>query len=382
MAPARAPPRPGRACSPCGATALEDLDSAHVFAPMNAASWFETLPAERWRSLLLSDGPKIATWVLSIAIAVQAGFIVTDLFSGGSTKAQARAASRHAPPLNASTISQAHLFGAPPRPSGENAPETRMPLVLTGIMAGNHPQAGLAILGPNPQSTKVYAVGDNLPGGARLHLVYADRIVIDRNGELESLTLPRKSANNAPPPTTAALGGGNPAIEHMRQMISTQPGIIGDVMRPQPVMEHGKLSGFRVYPGRNRQAFMSLGLRAGDVVTAINGTPLDDKDRSDEIMRTISSASEVQVTVMRGGQPQDLTLNLAQVAAQMDGLASASSQPAAGETPGAAPAPGGATPDPPAPGAPGAPGAQVTTPPTVTGVATPGTPATPAGSDN
>jgi general secretion pathway protein C len=364
MAPARAPLRLGRAASQSGVAILEDLDLAHVFPPMNAASWLEAMPAERWRGLLLSDGPRIATWVLSIAIAVQAGFIVTDLFSGGSPKAPARAPSGHTTPLDVAALTRAHLFGAAPRPTGENAPQTSMPLVLTGIMAGNDPQAGLAILGPSPQTTKVYAVGDGVPGGARLHLVYADRVVIDRNGELESLMLPRKVAGNAPPPTAAALGGGNPAIEHMRQMISTQPGIIGDVMRPQPVMEHGKVTGFRVYPGRNRTAFMSLGLRPGDVVTAINGTPLDDKDRGEEIMRTIGSSSEVQVTVIRGGQQQDLNLNLAQVAAQVDGVASA--QPPPGEAPGAPVA------EPPGPAAPA---------PTVTGVP-PGTPVPPAGSEN
>jgi general secretion pathway protein C len=361
MAPARAPLRLGRAVPPSGATTLEDPDLAHVFAPMNAASWLEALPAERWRGLLLSDGPRIATWVLSIGIAAQAGFIVTDLFSGGSPKVTARPASGHAPALDVAALSRAHLFGTAPRPSGENAPQTSMPLVLTGIMAGNDPQAGLAILGPSPQSTKVYAVGDGVPGGARLHLVYADRVVIDRNGELESLMLPRKVANTSPPPTAGALGGGNPAIEHMRQMISTQPGIIGDVMRPQPVMEHGKVTGFRVYPGRNRVAFMSLGLRPGDVVTAINGTPLDDKDRGEEIMRTIGSSSEVQVTVTRAGQQQELTLNLAQVAAQVDGVASAPPPPPVE-------APGSAVAEPPAP--------------TVTGVPPAGTPMPTAGSEN
>ena len=47
-------------------------------------------------------------------------------------------------------------------------------------------------------------------------------------------------------------------------MITEQPGLLMDVLRPQPVMDHGKMNGFRVYPGRNRQAFMRLGLRPGE----------------------------------------------------------------------------------------------------------------------
>ena len=81
------------------------------------------------------------------------------------------------------------------------------------------------------------------------------------------------------------------------------------------------MNGFRVYPGRNRAAFMRLGLRPGDQVTAINGTPLDDRDRGEQILRTLGSSSEARVTLIRGGQQQDLTLNIAQVAQEADSLA-------------------------------------------------------------
>ncbi|MBV8909416.1 MAG: type II secretion system protein GspC [Gammaproteobacteria bacterium] len=295
---------------------------------MNAASWLEGSPAhDRWRALLLSEGPRVATWLLALALAVQAALIVTDL-ARYARRALARTGpgamqpSRlHAPDVAA--ITHAHLFGAPPRAAqdGSDAPQTTMPLVLTGIIAGNDPQNGLAIVGENAQSARVYAVGDNVPGGAKLHSVYSDRVVIDRNGQLESLALPHQVAGSAPPPSAAILPAENPSIQRMRRMISEQPGLLADVMRPQPVIDHGRMNGFRVYPGRNRMAFARLGLRAGDQVTAINGTPLDDRDRSEQILRTLSSSSEAHVTVIRNGQTQDLTLNMAQLAQEADSLA-------------------------------------------------------------
>jgi len=146
--------------------------------------------------------------------------------------------------------------------------------------------------------------------------------VIDRDGRLESLSLPRQmNAGNAPPPSSAALQNENPAIERMRRMISEQPGLLADVLRPQPVMDHNRMNGFRVYPGRNRAAFTRLGLRPGDQVTAINGTPLDDRERGEQILRTLGSSSEARVTLIRQGQQQDLTLNIAQVAQEADNLA-------------------------------------------------------------
>jgi general secretion pathway protein C len=82
-------------------------------------------------------------------------------------------------------------------------------------------------------------------------------------------------------------------------------------------------------------AFMRLGLRPGDQVTAINGTPLDDRDRGEQILHTLGSSSEAHVTVIRNGQQQDLVLNIAQVAQEADSLA-AQEQPG-----GAAMSPGG-----------------------------------------
>ena len=319
---------------------------------MNAASWLEGLPAsDRWRALLKSEGPRLATWVLGAALGVQAALIVLDLAGG---KRAAPAAASHAPlrshTLDLATITNAHLFGSAPvlQQDAANAPQTNMPLVLTGIIAGNDPQNGLAILGPNAQSAKVYAVGDNVPGGAKLHSVYTDRVVIDRNGQLESLALPHTAGAAAPPPSAAALQGDNASIERMRRMITEQPGLLADVMRPQPVMDHGHMNGFRVYPGRDRQAFARLGLRPGDQVTAINGTPLDDRDRGEQILHTLASSSEARVTVIRGGQQQDLTLNIAQVEQEADSLAAPP-----GSQSGAASPPVEAPPAPPPPGPPG-----------------------------
>ncbi|HYL04377.1 MAG TPA: type II secretion system protein GspC [Steroidobacteraceae bacterium] len=324
---------------------------------MNAASWLEDLPApDRWRALLLRDGPRLATWMAALALGVQAAFVVTDLAGAGRRPpAAAAAAATRVQPTDIAAITNAHLFGAAPAPkqSDANAPRTSMPLTLTGIIAANDPQNGLAILGPNAQTAKVYAVGDTVPGGARLHSVYVDRVVIDRAGQLESLVLP-KEVHSAPPPSSTALPTASPVVERMRRALTEQPGLIADLLRPQAVMEGDKVKGFRVYPGRNRFAFYRLGLRPGDEVVAINGTPLDDRDRGQEILSTLGGSSEAHVTVIRAGRSQELTLNLAQVAQEAEVATGLDST--APRAPGVPPATGGmpataapAEPPPPAP---------------------------------
>jgi general secretion pathway protein C len=299
---------------------------------MNAASWLDGLPApEKWRTLLIAHGPRIATWTLAVLLAVQAAVIVTGL--GGATrmpKAGTPGGQPHLPPhmVNIPMIANAGLFGkAAPAASSQNPGEVRpttLPLVLTGIISADDPQNGLAILGQNAQSAKVFAVGDNVPGGAKLHLVYADYVLIDRGGNLEKLLLPRQVAPGGPPPTSNVLNNAEPPVaERMRKIITEQPSLLADVVRPQPVFANGKQTGFRVYPGRNRQAFVRLGLRPGDLVTAINGTPLDDPEHGQDIFRTLGSSPEAHVTVTRNGQPQDVVLNLAQVTQEAENLAAA-----------------------------------------------------------
>ena len=110
----------------------------------------------------------------------------------------------------------------------------------------------------------------------------------------------------------------------MQRVISNEPGLISDVLRPQPVFADGKLRGYRVYPGQNTRAFASLGLRNGDLVLAVNGTALDDPTRGNDIFSTLGNSDQARVTVMRNGQQQDITLNMSQIANQAEQLSNGS----------------------------------------------------------
>ena len=106
-------------------------------------------------------------------------------------------------------------------------------------------------------------------------------------------------------------------------MAQQNPESITQILRPQPVFANGQQRGYRVYPGRNRQQFAKLGLRPGDLVTAINGMPLDDPARGMEIMESMNSATEVTVTVERNGQSTQITIDNAQLSADAAAAAAA-----------------------------------------------------------
>ena len=296
---------------------------------MTANTWSSSVGGRGdWRSIVLARAPQVVTFVLALAIAAQLALILVSL-TGRSrqTAPPPPTTAPIAPPFDIGGLVNAHLFGnAAVQASGdaENAPPTSIPLVLAGLLATADPKQGMAIIGESAAAAKVVAVGKQVPGGAQLHSVYADRAIIDRAGVLESVYLPRRTAAVGPasmPPPVPAVGGNNEAmLDRMRRLVNDDPGVLGQIMRPQPVFAGGKMRGFRVYPGANRQAFARMGLRAGDLVTAINGTPLDDKDRAQEIFGTLNSSTEARVTITRANRQQDLVLNIAQVAAEADQL--------------------------------------------------------------
>jgi general secretion pathway protein C len=192
---------------------------------------------------------------------------------------------------------------------------------LAGTIATQDPKRGVAIISDAGAPSKVYSVGERI-GGASLHSVYLDHVILDRGGALETLLLPRQLPPSSRGPAVARRAGGDPrtvaAVDNIRRMVQQDPSILDQVMRTVASYDNaaGKLRGFRAYPGRNRAIFSNLGLKAGDLVTAINGTPLDDPQRSQDVFNTIQTSDHVTVTIERGGQKQDITLNIAQVAAQ------------------------------------------------------------------
>lgn len=221
------------------------------------------------------------------------------------------------------TITAAHLFGEvstePPPVTGDaalNAPDTSLSLQLRGAIAAEDPRFAHAIIADGSGKEQVYFVNSTLPGGATVQQIQADRVILARAGQLEVLRLPREgqgggSAGTFSPaqPRPAAA----PAQQNVQELVTQNAAGFLEVVRPQPFMPNGQLKGYRIYPGPNRQQFASLGLRAGDLVTEINGIALNNPAQGMEVFRSLGDAPQVTVTVERDGQPQVLSLNMTQI---------------------------------------------------------------------
>ena len=270
-----------------------------------------------WREGLAASGPLLATAVLVILLAAQLASLLWHFLSpadgGVSTPAGTDAAA--APVVDLASIVNAHLFGiAAISGDPSAAPATTASLVLAGTLAGRDPEQGWAIIGASAQAGRVYAVGATLPGGSRLAAVYPDRVILDRNGIRESLSLPRLTGGAGAVPVAYNPGAagnvqGASLADSVRQLLVQDPAAANEILRPQPVFAGGQLRGYRVYPGRNRAQFSKLGLQPGDLVTAVNGAEITDPSRGLEMLRSVGQGAALNLTIDRNGQQQHLTVD-------------------------------------------------------------------------
>lgn len=338
---------------------------------MNVATWVQELKSGPEGTRLLEQrGAQVLVAVLLVALAIDGALILSHALSGsalppaaGTTAGQAPIPAAANPTVELATIVNAHLFGIAGVQAGGNAPQTTIPLILAGVIAEKDPAKGQAIIGDTASAGKLFAVGAMLPGGARLNAVYGDHVLIERGGRLETLPLPRNPMKGGAVNTAASP---TPGAQNRLQDNST---VLAGLVRVQPVFNQGKLAGYRIFPGgtRGNSAFSQLGLRAGDLIVAINGTALDDAARAMEVLQTLSSSASASITVSRNGAAQEVNLNLANLNTETDAPAADNSATATapgpnqvrgrGAFPGAAatPAPSTANSAPADPSAPAAP---------------------------
>jgi general secretion pathway protein C len=143
-------------------------------------------------------------------------------------------------------------------------------------------------------------------------------VILNRGGTLEALRLPRDfDAGPAPAVRrTSRRAGAPPSVQ---EVVQQNAATFTDVVRPQPYMPNGELRGYRIYPGRNRQQFASLGLRPGDLVTAVNGMTLNSPAEGMQIFRSLSDETQVTLTIERNGQTENMTLDTSQLDTAAEG---------------------------------------------------------------
>jgi general secretion pathway protein C len=232
-------------------------------------------------------------------------------------------------------------------------------VTLTGTMVADNPIWSMALLIDNSSRSSFTAkVNQNiLEGDSKLIKIERDRIILEREGQLEqieinetgniarakpttsrgrslpskplagSLSTPRISAKSTPASpkksggatgAAASLKTGIKKINENQFEVSRKtlndviknPAKFRDGTRPIPNYEGGKVNGFKLVNMKPGSIYYDLGIRPGDVITAVNGKPLDSPNRALELYQKLGSLSNVSLEVQRNGQKRQMSFNI------------------------------------------------------------------------
>ena len=281
--------------------------------------------------------PTLLNLLLIVLIAITAANIFWLLWPSetqlaavpGSTAASTRSNKAVDTSTDFNSILSANIFGsATSREPAEIdplvAPETRLNLKLTGIFSSNDEEQSRALIKDDSGKQRPYAIGDDIPGNAKLYSIQTDRVLLERSGRYETLRLEQDKLSgktNSRPRRDRLSNSGAPnnitgsalaSLSQVREELLQDPTKAGQYIRLQPVYNQGQLQGYRLYPGKNRQLFKDVGLRAGEMVTSVNGTQLDDPTRALQMLTELSTTTQMAITLERAGQSRTVNINLNQ----------------------------------------------------------------------
>ena len=215
-------------------------------------------------------------------------------------------------------VANAHLFGemqSSTLPQQIKAPETKLNLVLRGVIAATPMAMSQAIIarGKNGKE-EVFAVGEKMPGGITIEEIYADHVILNRGGRLETLQLIKdEDVGTITSADQDFLPSGSTGddLTSVREEILQTPTSFGDYALPVVVKENGKQIGYRLQPQQKGSELMQqAGLEASDVITEINGIKLDNPQNGIGALRQLSTANSVSITVIRNGTEVPLNIQL------------------------------------------------------------------------
>lgn len=209
--------------------------------------------------------------------------------------------------------------------------QTRLAVKLVGVLwsaDSDHSQAFLVHGGEQ----RVYGVGDalDMPQKVTVTAIEADRVVLDVSGRSEYVLLDQAalkqnagSVSRTRPPGSVTRTGNQPPeqvdfnapnlrqiVGNYKQTLLQNPLSFGRYIQLRPYSQNGQTAGYQLQPGRDQRLFRSLGLRAGDVVTHVNGMDLTSSANIAELMNLLRRGGQASIGLLREGVIHDVKILL------------------------------------------------------------------------
>jgi general secretion pathway protein C len=272
------------------------------------------------------------TAALALFVAWQVGSLVWKLWLLGdeSPRVETRLATsaRSAEPESLQNLLRYPLIHSASIPTSEgaaiDAPETSLNLKLVGLMYSTDEKEARAIIETPGDGARSFAVRERVADNAEIDSIGPDRVILMHAGRQEALMLnpddnpPASQAGAAVQPTNnpgnrqAAINS-TPSQSTSQQSPAGASKNIDDLMREYsvtPVTENGLLQGFRLKALKNPKIMQELGIGPDDVITAVNGIPLNSPGRIMILYDKLKKQREFEITLDNDGSTRTVAVDL------------------------------------------------------------------------
>lgn len=280
-------------------------------------------------------------------IIVDTIFFVMENVNPMGTSLQSKLMKTSSVPLKPIDFASLGLFGnigEKELPELIYAPNTQLALELLGIFKSGNSNESTAVVAQRGNVGKVYQIGDRLPGNAILDSVHSHFILINRGSRLEKLMFKEKnfsetSGNQEIKASTEilktdtygedkerieitvndrrkiqenAVSTNSSPGEKILQMIKTHGEKV--INNPSEVfgrdtidlVEEDSLRGYRL--NSSNTMLSKAGLQSGDIIVAINGTPLGGSENDAVVLAQALAQKRARIEIKRGTKKLFLTV--------------------------------------------------------------------------
>lgn len=201
------------------------------------------------------------------------------------------------------------LMPAPGPETAQVLEKTQLRLALWGTVAGDRPGTSWAVIEDQAaRSQSLYKAGDTIQG-ASVKAILRNRVILTVNGTdqvLEAQTGP--DTPKTPVATAAAAAAPAPVAIPFKGEIR-EPGKLLQTLKTRPYMKNGKPAGLLVYGIRPDADLNALGLKNGDILTAVNSQAILADGDLNAAAQGLSPGSDIRFSLSRRGRPLDIMFN-------------------------------------------------------------------------
>ena len=187
-------------------------------------------------------------------------------------------------------------------------------LTAMGIVASRDPAHSVVLLRAGGR-TRVAAVGENVFGG-RVAAIAPDLVTIEFDGRRVDVRLSGEAAAPlavAPAVAATAADDGSTRVlqrrDVERRIGEEAPRILAETTL-MPVLDPAGAGGLTLTRVPEGSLLTDAGLRAGDILTQINDTPITSMTTLIGLWPRLQNESTLSAVVLRNGQPVTLTVSL------------------------------------------------------------------------